>query len=79
MHNVHVDFGHPLLGAYKLFSLTAVLQSHRECRESEQPCLLALCSLSGMIVSSQTHDTFVYCRGAQPFWQTGCIERYNVL
>jgi hypothetical protein len=60
MHKLHSDYGHPSLGAYFLFSLTVVLQSNEECRESEQHCHLALCSLSGVTVRSQTFDTYVY-------------------
>jgi hypothetical protein len=59
MHKVH-RFWSPITGAYHLLTLAVVLWSRRECRGSEQHCHLALCSLSGMTMSSQTHDTFLY-------------------
>jgi hypothetical protein len=66
MHKVHADFGHPSLDTYHLFSLTVMLQGRRECRGSEQHCYLQLCSLSGIIVNSQTYGTFDY-------WMMGII------
>jgi hypothetical protein len=65
MHKVHTDFGHPSLGTNWLFSLTVVLWSRGERRGSEQHYHLALCSLTGIIVSSQ-HYTLVY-------WMMGLV------
>jgi hypothetical protein len=44
------------LVTHHLFSLAVVLQSRRKCSGSEQCCNLALCLISGVTVSSQTHD-----------------------
>jgi hypothetical protein len=65
MRKVHADFGYPSPDTYHLLVSLLCYGILGNVGEVSS-CLLALCSFSGVIMSSQTHDTFVY-------WMMGLV------